>query len=55
MGTIMMGPPPWGMGSPGPFMGPCGPAPCIPIDQGVMWLIGAALILLLYNYITKEE
>jgi hypothetical protein len=40
-------PPPFPMGAPpnGPFAGPCGDAPCVPIDQYAIVLIICGLLL----------
>jgi len=61
---LLQGPPPppeppsWAMGSPhGIEAGPCG-GPCIPIDQGVLWVVVIGLIIgcyFLYQESKKYE
>ena len=43
---MLFGPPNFANGNPGPF--PCGGGPCIPIDQGAVFLICVGMFLGIY-------
>jgi len=52
---LLAGPPNWAMGAPTPFNGPCGPSPCISLDQGIVGIVIIGIILAIYSYLIKEK